>query len=166
MKFCSILLVLFLFVGGVFAADSITEYIVPSSVSLGQSISATGITDVVAGELCDFYFFDSGMVLVDRATAEYVASGGRFAMSNFVINEPTFKRDQNYTLRTECGDTFADANFTVLQREGIGRVGQQEFSFLTMDENISTLLIWGFFLLIILFVGGLILFLIRMSGRR
>ena len=131
------------------ANAQITNYSVPSSVPLNQTVSATGISIddsnvPVSNQLCSFYFLDSSGNLVDRATDQYTDQTGRFAMFDFQITEPDFQRLQSFTLLTVCGSSEADANFTIDQRQELIPflpIYQQGFTldllFWTNPENIQ-----------------------------
>ena len=146
-------------------SDSITNYQVPEEVHLDQYITATGTFVDDEGQsadtLCSFYFFDANTTLVGggRASDQYTDGTGRFSMVFFKITEPTFKRDQIYTLQTSCGDTWTDANFTVVQWEGIGHTGEKDFEYVFMDENVGTVVIYFVMFLVIALVlsGGYML---------
>ena len=162
-----LLLILFASLGFVFS-DSITSYVVPSSVPLGQTITASGIYSDSNTTLCSFYFFntDTGD-LVTRATSQYTSGTGRFALAGFPITEPRFKRDSNYSLQSECGSATANLSFVVTQRETVAFVGQQEFDYLTNNENVDTVFMWGAMFLFFGFIFGLIWFILKYAkGRR
>lgn len=172
MKIMLLLIIVIMLVactGGVFA-DTISNYSVPASVPLGNNVTATGLFEdsngLKSGFLCSFYFFEQNTgVLVKRATDQYSTSTGRVTMAGFPINEPLFKRDQNYTLRTECGTTFADANFLVAQRESIAHTASQEFEFITEPENTDTGFIWGTIIAVIIIAVLLLLYFYRVARR-
>lgn len=138
------------------SADTIENYSVKSSVPLGQDTTAFGLfqddANIHGNILCSFYLLDMDGVLIDRADDQYTDSLGYF-MSKFNINEPNFKRDSNYNLKTICGSASQDANFVVGQRESISHLGGQEFDYFTSPENTDTAFIWGIFILIFLVVA-------------
>lgn len=155
----AIVLLLFLLCFGFAFADTITGYVVPSSVALGNNVTATGLFADTNGNkanyLCSFYFLDANTGnLIKRATDQYTTTTGRVTMAGFQIVEPLFKRGQTYTLRTECGLTSADKNFLVAQRETIADAGAQEFEFVTNQGNTDTIFIWGLMGALILLVIG------------
>lgn len=138
-------------------SDTITDYTVPSSVPLGNNVTATGLFTATdgnkSGYLCSFYFLDANSgELIKRATDQYTTSTGRVTMAGFTITEPLFKRGSTYTLKTECGAIGVDANFLVAQRESIAHVGAQEFAFLTEPENTDTGFIWGSIIVVIVLI--------------
>ena len=164
-KFC-LVFAFFLLFGFVFA-DSISGYVVPSSVPLGQTITASGIFSDANSTLCSFYFFDANTgALVTRATSQYSSTTGRFALAGFPITEPRFKRDSNYLLQSECGSASASLSFVVTQRETVAFIGQQEFDYLTDNENLDTVFIWGSMILFFGFIFGLFWFIIKVAKRR
>jgi hypothetical protein len=166
MKKLLLLLLLFALLGFVFS-DSITSYVVPSSVSLGQTITASGLYSDANTTLCSFYFFDaSSGALVTRATSQYTSGTGRFALAGFPITEPRFKRDSNYLLQSECGNASASLSFVVSQRETVAFWGQQEFNYVTNNENLDTVFIWGAIVLFAGFIGSLVWFLLKWARRR
>jgi hypothetical protein len=137
-------------------AIGIKDYVVPSEIALGQRITASGIyedgNNPVDNIKCSFYFINDANIVVQRATDEYTTQTGRFVLTPFVINEPTFLRGEDYVLRTECGTFSADKSFFVGQRQSIAHVGTQEFGFLTEPENTGTIFMWGTFLLILIVI--------------
>lgn len=118
-----VLVLVCLFVSGFAFAidvDSISGYQVPSNVPLNQKITASGIFDtngVRNNVLCSFYFYELNGNLIARATDQYTTTTGRFAMNGTLLKEPTFVRGETYVLRTECGTVYADANFSVGQKQ-------------------------------------------------
>ncbi len=138
-----------------FSVDSISGFIVPNQVNLDQKITATGFftdsNNQNEHQLCGFYFLDADTnVLISRATSEYTTSTGRITLAGFTISEPLFKRGQEYTLVVECGDASAQSDFNVVQRETIAHVGQEEWDYVTNEDNTTTLGIW-------VFLGGFII---------
>lgn len=154
-KFFGLILFLLMISSFVFS-ESISDYVVSSSVPLSTQITATGVYVPDANEsaenvLCSFYVLNSGTgALMGRATSQYTTGTGRFALLNYYANEPTFKRGYCYTLRSECGAVSVDSNFCVTQRESIAHVGAQEFAFFTEPENTDTGFIWGALIVILL----------------
>jgi hypothetical protein len=123
-------------------ADVINNYVVPSSIPLNMSITATGFYDSNASKtniLCAFYFLDSENNLVYRATDQYTTASGRFTMAGTIVREPTFQRGKTYNLHTECGGAYADANFFVGQKEEILDVAGFK---LLPDSIVGDLLYW------------------------
>lgn len=102
-------------------AESITSYKVPSSTPLNQGITATGLyvpdANIYANKLCSFYFLDSTGNLVQRADDQYTDATGRFAMPPYVLSEPLFVRDGNYSLQAVCGTATATSSFIVSQKQ-------------------------------------------------
>jgi hypothetical protein len=144
-----------------FASTSITNYIIPSNVPLGDVVTATGVLNdtngTTEGYLCNFYFLDDQNVLIKRATDQYTTSTGRFTMVNFVPTEPTFKRDHNYTVLSECKGATASATFLLGNFETISQPASQNFAWLTHPENTDTFFIWGALILFLgIFVIGII----------
>jgi hypothetical protein len=143
-------------------ADTITDYRVPDNIPLNQLATATGLFEdsngIKDGYLCSFYFLDATTGdLIKRATDQYSTKTGRFTMAGFPITEPLFKRDSNYTLRSECGTASADANFTVGQIETLSHAGEKNFEFITNPENTDTFFIWGaLIVLLAIFIFGII----------
>lgn len=139
-----------------FNADTISNYNVKNPVNLGQEVTAFGLftddANVNGDVICSFYLLDENNVLIDRADDQYTDSLGYF-MSKFVITEPDFKRDSNYQVRTVCGNASSDANFLVSQRESISHTGSKEFDYITQQENLDTIFIWGIFIIIFLVIG-------------
>lgn len=115
------LIFLLAFITTVFSAQTITSYIVPNSIALNDTVTATGIYNDtngdISGQLCHFFFFNQYGVQVYRATSQYTTPTGRFAMNAVKLTEPTFVRDQNYVLETVCVGATADSNFSVVQTE-------------------------------------------------
>lgn len=165
-----IFLLLLLFLIGFAFADSLNNFVVPSSINLGNKITGTAFfvdsNGVNSGELCSFYFLDKDSnVLITRATSEYTTSTGRITLAGFLIQEPLFKRGYEYTLAVECGDATAYSDFNVLQRETIAHAGRQEWNYFTDPNNTTTIGIW-FILgsLIIIFIYGIVkLFFVRVK---
>lgn len=159
-KVLIVFLVMLLFGTFVLGSQSITNYKVSPRVSMGLNATATGLFEdtngAVSGQLCSFYFYDLNGVLIVRATDQYSSGTGRFTMVGFPVTEPTFKRGQSYTLRSECASASADQNFIVAQRETISAPASQEFEYITNPENVDTLFIWGAFFIFVLFVLGII----------
>ena len=98
--------------------------------------------------------------MVSRATSEYTTSTGRITLAGFQISEPLFKRGKEYSLVVECGDASAQSDFNVTQRETIAHVGQEEWDYVTNEDNTTTLGIWvilgGFILIFIVGIWKLI----------
>lgn len=168
MKKLLILLILVCFCFNVFATSEILEYKIPSQVNVDQRISATGFysdgNNPVNNIKCSFYFLDDNNVLVSRATDEYTTLTGRFVLTPFLINEPTFLRGKEYTLRTECNLAIVEEKFFVGQRSTIAHLGTQEFEYLTNPENIDTFSIWFLiliFVIVILLPAGALLYYVK-----
>lgn len=146
-------------------ADSITNYVVPISVPLNQPVTATGVfsdsNGVNGGKLCDFYFFDSTNNPVYRATAQYTATSGRFAMNGVVLVEPRFVRGQTYVLHSECGTASADANFSVDQKQEafnvLGFAFYPQGGFLDLLYLRDNSLVLTMFFIVILFIAGVVI---------
>lgn len=145
-------------------ADSITNYVVPSSVPLNQEVTATGLFDGNAGKeniICSFYLVDLQGNLVYRATDQYTTATGRFAMKGKILTEPKFVREQTYTLHTECGFATADANFLVAQKQEWFSVGGFNFFPQSLpfdllyfkDTNNSISIFWWFVIVLIFAVA-------------
>jgi hypothetical protein len=151
-------------------ADSITNYKVPSTVLLGESITATGFynsdINTNSGFLCDFYITDQNGVLLTRFTAQYTTGTGRFTGLNLKADEPVVQRGGNYRLVSECGGATADANFVVGQRRTIADQASNEFEYLTNPENVDTIIIWVILGGTILFIIGIVVYLVQKARGR
>lgn len=160
-----VLLLFLLLLAFFVSADTITNYVVPDAVPLNQEVTATGIYADAGNNhpvvLCSFYILQ-GSNLVYRATDQYSTTTGRFSMAGKVLNEPIIVRGQNYTLRSDCGSTSADANFFVGQK-------QETFDFFgfkfypqgaTMDFlyfKDNGLMVFFLFIMIFVFIGIVVL---------
>lgn len=153
-------------------SDSIVDYTISSEVPLNQFVTVTGAfidtNSNNAGQLCSFYLKTLDGVLVDRADDQYTDSTGVFAM-RFKVNEPYFKRDNNYSVFTVCGDANTSSNFAVMQRETIAEPASQEFEYITNPINLDTVFVWAIIIIAfcILLIAPFLLYVIykRVSRR-
>jgi len=156
---------MFCFSSLAFAADSISDYSVPSNVPLNQAVTAPGVfvddNNNHADKICSFYLLDSSGNLVDRASDQYTDATGRFAMQKFYLREPDFVRGKEYQLKTVCDGAETDANFSISQKQELapGIYPQGVALDLKFWQNPDNSLTAFFLLIIILCVFGAVMLL-------
>ena len=149
-------LLLFLFASQV-TADSIENYLVPTSVPLNTNITIYGdyvnAGGTIDGILCAFYIFDIENTDVNKAvirlTDQYTFTDGS-VYTEFQLTEPVFRRGIDYNAVTKCGTTEIGQTFQVTQKEDIvfgitEEMIQKDLRFWIDPENsLTVVLLLGF----------------------
>lgn len=137
---------------------NITNYTIPSNISLNRNLTIYGISDGNSGTLCSFYIFDlkdQNQVLI-RLTDNYTDSAGSF-YAEWEIKEPLFRRGSDYNALTVCGSSQESKTFQVIQKEDIAFGITPEIIALNLkffiDSNNSYSVVFLFVLILI--VSGL-----------
>ena len=163
-------LILFILMLNNIYSSGINNYVVSETVALGQRITATGFyedgNNSVNNIKCSFYFLNDLNVIIERATDEYTTNTGRFVLTPFLINEPTFLRGKEYILRTECNVFSDEKTVLVVQRENLTHFSEQEFDFITDPNNTMTIMLWFFVLLMLGSVIGFFIWFRKEWGRK
>ena len=152
-----LLLIFFLIVlsSSVFATQTITDLNTNSPVPLNKTLTITGnfVDDASADSIfCKFVVRDEDNKVVERLSDERTYANGDFYAQR-VIDEPLYKRGQDYNVSVDCDTTNSTVLFTVGQRESIGHTAEQETLFAFDRGNLDSILFFGslIFVLIICF---------------
>jgi len=143
MKKTFLLFCFFLLFSSVWAAQSISNYIVKSPVFLDQEVNVTGKYNNPDGNsqvLCKFLILDSNGIAIIRLTDEYTFSDATFFQKQ-KITDNFFKVDTNYTFSTTCGTENAKTFFIVSNREPITDLTLNWWQYFFNQDNFITFLI-------------------------
>ena len=155
MKRFLLILILIILSSCVFASQSITDLNTNSPIPLNDILTVTGNyddTDLNTSIYCKFLIRDSDNLVVERLSDEKTFANGDF-YGERVLNEPLYKRGQDYNVTVGCANASSSVIFTVGQRETIGHVAEQETKYLVDRGNLDSVLFFGglFFIIIIIF---------------
>jgi len=129
----------------VFATQTITDLNTNSPVPLSQTLTITGnYTDTDSSESiwCKFVIRDENNRVVERLSDERTYSNGDFYAQR-VLNEPLYKRGQDYNVSVDCQNANSSVLFTVDQRESIGHTAEYETRFVFDRGNLDSILFFG-----------------------
>ncbi len=158
MKKLLLIFVVLLFATSIFSTKTISDVNVNTPVPLGEFLTVRGNyinTDNNRSVFCKFLMKNEGIV-VERLTDERTFANGDFYAQR-KLQEPIYKRDNNYTIKITCETTSQDANFIVAQRTSIEHIAQQEALFLFQRGNMDAIMQIG---IAVLFFVGFIIFLV------
>jgi len=146
------LLIVLLF--GFVLADNITNYQVLSDVPLGTNLTISGKflddLNINTNIWCDYYALNSQGEKIYRLSSTKTDLKGNF-FASLTINEPIFKRGNDYNALTICDQAEMKGQFTVSQRETIFNPLLFEFKWIFESENLFPILIVSVFILVIVF---------------
>jgi hypothetical protein len=138
-----------------FCYASITNYSVTPQVNLGNEAIITGKYFNIlktANVICSHYAIDSNTGQFIYRASDSTTDPTGFFYQKIKINEPKFKRGNDYNIMTKCGLDDATMQFTVVQRETVYNPLLWEFKWLTSGGNLNPVL-W-LALLGIIIIGG------------
>lgn len=165
-KFKLLGLSFFLLVLAISVGATITNYEVPQSINLHDTLTITGKYSA-ADTLCSFILFntDTPRRAIIRLSDQYSFSDGTF-YAEYVINEPLFRRFNDFNAVTTCGTDTVSQVFTVGQKEdiafGINSTAMvNDFAFFLDQDSSLTLVIFG----VVFLVGiGLVALILTQTG--
>ena len=102
-------------------SEEIANYNVPATIPLNQTLTIYGEYSEGGNLLCAFFIFDADgdqNQAIIRLSDEYTFSDGSF-YSELVLNEPKFRRGEDYNAVSKCGAAVASSIFYVEQKEDI-----------------------------------------------
>jgi len=147
------ILLLFAFLTPFIFSDSIENYKITQEVNLNEQVKIFGLFQdsnaLNSNVLCSFYFLTDQNRLIDRGNDIYTDGSGYFSNS-FIVTEPDFLRDNNYTARVVCDNAENTAEFQIMQKRTNEQFLSQEFDFMTNSDNTNGVLSVGFALLILI----------------
>ena len=131
------------------ATQTITDLNTNSPVPLNQTLTITGNyddTDLNTSVFCKFVIRDENNKVVERLSDERTYSNGDFYAQR-VLNEPLYKRGQDYNVSVDCEMVNSTVLFTVDQRESIGHTAEYETRFVFDRGNLDSILFFGIIIL-------------------
>ena len=155
MKKFFIVLFLVLLSANIFATQTITDLNTNSPIPLDKTFTVTGNysdTDSNSSVFCKFLILDSDNKIVERLSDERTFPNGDF-YSQRTLNEPLYKRGQDYNVLVDCETASDSILFSLEQRESIGHTAEYETRFAFDRGNLDSMLFFGglIFAIIIIF---------------
>ncbi len=150
-------------------ASGITNYSVTPQVNLGNEAIITGKYFNIlktANVICSHYAIDSNTgEFVYRASDSMTDPTG-FFYQKIKINEPKFKRGQDYNILTRCALDDATQKFTVVQRETVYNPLLWEFKWLTSGGNLNPVIWIAGLAILIITIALATFYIFRQAARR
>ena len=161
----NLLLVLFLIIlsSCVFSTQTITDINTNSPISLNNILTITGTycdTDLNTSIYCKFLIRDSDGLVVERLTDEKTFANGDFYAER-TLNEPLYKRGQDYNVTVGCSNATSSTVFNVGQRESIGHTAEYETRFAFERGNLDSILFFGSLFLVIIIIFSVFIFWVK-----
>jgi len=161
----NLLLILFLIIlsSCVFSTQTITDINTNSPISLNNILTITGTycdTDLNTSIYCKFLIRDSDGLVVERLSDEKTFANGDFYAER-TLNEPLYKRGQDYNVTVGCSNATSSTVFTVGQRETIGHTAEYETRFAFERGNLDSILFFGSLFLVIIIIFSVFIFWVK-----
>lgn len=148
------------FVPFVSATQTISDLNTNSPVPLSNIMTITGTyadTDSNASVFCKFVIRDEAGLVVERLSDERTFPNGDFYAER-TINEPLYKRGQDYNVSVDCQNARSTVLFTVDQRESIGHTAEYETRYAFDRGNLDSILFFGIVILGLIGIYGVLFY--------
>jgi len=160
MKNLLIVLFLIIFSSCVFSTQTITDLNTNSPIPLNNILTITGTYSDTESDLsiyCKFLIKDSDDLVVERLSDEKVFANGDFYAER-TLNEPLYKRGQDYNVSVGCSNASSSTVFNVGQRETIGHTAEYETRFVFDRGNLDAFLFFGGLFLVLIIIFSVFIF--------